>query len=611
VGVKAELRFPGPLVCYLLVFVIAFLSYSDSLGYFFDGRDDLTLIKTGRVSSFDDVVRILATRTLKPYPAEYYRPLSVFSYGLDYHMWKLNPFGYQLTNLLLHSLISILVFSLARALARGDNFFALAAALIFTLHPILVEVVPCTERRPNLLSTFFFLLSLRFSVASGRRGRYFLSLLCYVLSLCSREAAVILLPLIWTYHSLFAEGGGRIVKGFKVSAPYFLVTAVYVLWRIVGPGATAYRSIDLLAMAKVWLSTVSQFFAYLFYPVDFISSLPAAASACVYALLACGVVTLFLSSWKKSFPLLRGRQPAARSAGLFLLALSVISMLLLVTFPFTGRFISHALRQAHGGESFQFIGRAMEFREIQPVKFYADIVSSLLLGTLFFSFFATWLGFLFVANLEGVRDVVEGSRRGKVAALCVSWLLAAFLFYLATVRFGPQYLYLPAVPFSMLVSLGISVSIRSLSLGVSPWKSAVCLVLCGLLVAPFAMYSPLFRSYRGWEGSSSVHSMFLNGLLAILPGIPPDATLHIKGLPSGIASYDEKTPHVKSVVYISEYSVLCWLILNGLEEQRRVVLEERKILPVPPRELSIRIEEESTPADVVMTVVATPAPDGR
>ena len=39
-----------------------------------------------------------------------YRPLVTSSYFLDYAFWKLNPFGYHLTNLLLHIINVLLVY---------------------------------------------------------------------------------------------------------------------------------------------------------------------------------------------------------------------------------------------------------------------------------------------------------------------------------------------------------------------------------------------------------------------------------------------------------------------------------------------------------------------
>src|SRR3974390_1770103 len=47
------------------------------------------------------------------------RPLTNFSYAIDYRIWGGGPFGFHLTNLLLHALNVALLFQLALALGVG------------------------------------------------------------------------------------------------------------------------------------------------------------------------------------------------------------------------------------------------------------------------------------------------------------------------------------------------------------------------------------------------------------------------------------------------------------------------------------------------------------
>ena len=46
------------------------------------------------------------------YPSNYYRPIQMLTYLSDYLFWKLNPLGYHLANVAIHSLNSFLVFLL-------------------------------------------------------------------------------------------------------------------------------------------------------------------------------------------------------------------------------------------------------------------------------------------------------------------------------------------------------------------------------------------------------------------------------------------------------------------------------------------------------------------
>ena len=40
----------------------------------------------------------------------FFRPLQLFSYMLDYQLWELNPFGFHLTNVLLHILTALVLY---------------------------------------------------------------------------------------------------------------------------------------------------------------------------------------------------------------------------------------------------------------------------------------------------------------------------------------------------------------------------------------------------------------------------------------------------------------------------------------------------------------------
>jgi len=89
-------------------------------------------------------------------PSQYF-PLTYTSFRIERALWGLRPFGYHLTNLLLHIANALLVW---RLLARLNVPGALLAAGIFALHPVQAESVAWVTERKNLLMGFFFLLAL-------------------------------------------------------------------------------------------------------------------------------------------------------------------------------------------------------------------------------------------------------------------------------------------------------------------------------------------------------------------------------------------------------------------------------------------------------------------
>lgn len=87
-----------------------------------------------------------------------YRPLTVLSYSIDYIFWKLNPFGYHLTSMILHILNGILVYLILSMIIK-NNIIALFASLFFIIHPVQTEAVVWVSGRRDVLFTFFFLLA--------------------------------------------------------------------------------------------------------------------------------------------------------------------------------------------------------------------------------------------------------------------------------------------------------------------------------------------------------------------------------------------------------------------------------------------------------------------
>lgn len=95
----------------------------------------------------------------------HYQPLSWMSLGLDYVIWGMNPFGYHLSSVLLHSANSVLLYYVLLALLRVSSpspapWPAVGGALLHALHPLRVESVTWVTERRDVLCGFFVLLSL-------------------------------------------------------------------------------------------------------------------------------------------------------------------------------------------------------------------------------------------------------------------------------------------------------------------------------------------------------------------------------------------------------------------------------------------------------------------
>ena len=135
-----------------------------------------------------------------------YLPLTMMSYMLEYEIGGYDPFVYHLTNFLFHAANTMLVYLFIGKLSRGNYFAAFVVAAIFGMHPMHVESVAWISARKDVLSGFFFLLSLiaylKYVQEAKQRG-LILSLLFFLLALFSKVIVFTLpaiLLLIDRYH---------------------------------------------------------------------------------------------------------------------------------------------------------------------------------------------------------------------------------------------------------------------------------------------------------------------------------------------------------------------------------------------------------------------------
>jgi hypothetical protein len=198
---------------------IAFTLYLPSLwsGFVYDAQIQIasdSYIHTP--SHFADLVTL---RALGQDILDRDRPAHLFVLMVDSLLWGRNPFGYHLTSNLLHAVNTGLLFLLLASLLPREGrplappIRCLAAALgamLFAVHPVLVEPVAEVSDREDSLATFFLLIGLR--LADGllsRRGAATLlrgagCVLALFLSAASKEtgfAGPLLLGLFWLlYH---------------------------------------------------------------------------------------------------------------------------------------------------------------------------------------------------------------------------------------------------------------------------------------------------------------------------------------------------------------------------------------------------------------------------
>jgi Flp pilus assembly protein TadD len=126
--------------------------------------------------------------------ASNWHPLTWLSHMLDVHLFGLDPGPHHLVNVLFHAINTVLLFLLLLRMTGAYWQSAFVAAL-FALHPLHVESVAWLAERKDVLSAFFWMLTLllyAWYVERPRRGRYLLTLCAFALGLMSKPMLVTL-----------------------------------------------------------------------------------------------------------------------------------------------------------------------------------------------------------------------------------------------------------------------------------------------------------------------------------------------------------------------------------------------------------------------------------
>lgn len=283
----------NPRLSYLLIAAVSIGVFLNSLhsGFVYD---DIGVIEENYfIRSLQNIPRIFSKEYFHLSGELSYRPVVTLSYFVDYAVWHLNPFGYHLTNVILHAINSILLYSLLAWLIRMRSV-ALLSAVLFSIHPCVTEAVNAISYREDIFVALFSLLSYLCLIQSGKRRLvshankppflysqdekaqiggeqfphhgaprwrtmvyYAMALFTYLLALFSKETAIVTLifiPLVWILcmqkshqeevgSSFLSQANGHTsrrlarpgwVRNFRSQyLGYVLISILYVLIRFV------------------------------------------------------------------------------------------------------------------------------------------------------------------------------------------------------------------------------------------------------------------------------------------------------------------------------------------------------------------------------------------
>ncbi|MBI4503595.1 MAG: hypothetical protein HY700_20835 [Gemmatimonadetes bacterium] len=312
--------------------LVACLVYANSLRNGWAGDDPLVIVQNARTHS---VAAAIYARFLPYWPPPWqgagtYRPLTILTYGLNWPMADGRPWVFHLTNVLIHAAATALLVRIALLWLLPAG--ALAAGILFAVHPVHVEAVSNVVGRAELLvaaGLFAAVLAARrYRQAGGRRGAQgwlAVTLAVVAMSLLSKEHGVIAVAVLAVDHLLDRRPAPQ-----SMTPLYLGVTAVtltwFYLWKsvaglyVAGGATTAMYGMSTTERWMTMLPVQLDVLRLLVWPLDLSSDYSQQTVSLQSHLTAAGVIGLAAMASVVALGLLLARRLPAVAFGILIAA---------------------------------------------------------------------------------------------------------------------------------------------------------------------------------------------------------------------------------------------------------------------------------------------------
>lgn len=228
-----------PLYLFIILGIVSFGIYANSLQNEFVFDDESVVVNNTSIQSLSNIPKYFtADEGFHKVIGRYYRPVVSTTYAIDYAIWGLKPFGFHLTNILIHLISSLLLFALLKFMFKNYKFGltgAFIGSLLYAVHPIHTEAVAWVSGRTDSLVTLFFFASFLFYIkySDDLKSQKNLNwaLAFYALGLLSKEMIITMPVFILLYDFIFKKESKDFFK--KNIRAYLLFAGVTVLYLII------------------------------------------------------------------------------------------------------------------------------------------------------------------------------------------------------------------------------------------------------------------------------------------------------------------------------------------------------------------------------------------
>lgn len=231
-------------ICVFILILATLIVYIPSLKVPFLLDDYGKIVRNPDIKSLENI----PSRLIYPYksPLRFHRndpsrPLTYLTLTFNYHFNQLNPYGYHMVNIATHIAVVLLIFILGLLIFPivGLNGIVLPflSALLFSVHPINVNVVTYVIGRAASLATIFYLSAVIMFIRA-RRGFKLgipISAACFVLALGSNQLALTLPAMILAVDlCFFSEENLRpVAQYWNRHGIYWAILAIYLSARFI------------------------------------------------------------------------------------------------------------------------------------------------------------------------------------------------------------------------------------------------------------------------------------------------------------------------------------------------------------------------------------------
>ncbi|OGL44681.1 MAG: hypothetical protein A2161_16170 [Candidatus Schekmanbacteria bacterium RBG_13_48_7] len=237
---KKQNNYQIPIYIFAVVILTAAV-YSNTIHAGFVYDDYFYIVNNPLLQSTSMLKELLTSEYARGYrETAVYRPVANLTYFLNIFIGGMKPHEFHVFNVLLHVIVTVMVFIIAYLLFSSRTA-AFIAALCFGLHPVHTESVAWIVGRTELLAALFVLLAFFFYVRQEpafKISKMIFSLVFYLMALFSKENAVILPLIIIAYDYIVKRIKISVLfkQFFKYYFPYFIMVLVWILvrWVIIG-----------------------------------------------------------------------------------------------------------------------------------------------------------------------------------------------------------------------------------------------------------------------------------------------------------------------------------------------------------------------------------------